>query len=434
MTLGLSDTASGTAAAPSSFSSPLSSSLLITSSSAVAAATSASPTPQDFSTTASPVFSLNTTTTTTTTTISAVTTTSTTATMGLSMSTVSTITADISSTTAPTASSTNSGGGSSLLMQKPGDCELLGSFALFVQLALGALAMMSLVWKRYRERPQRPVKIWFFDASKQVFGSVLVHSANVFMAMLTSGRFSVKLQPRTMYHMRSMLMRRDDDPEAYQPNPCSWYLLNLAVDTTLGIPILIALLRIYTGIVARTPLGKPRESIQSGNYGSPPNAWWWFKQSIIYFCGLFGMKVVVLIIFVLFPWIAHVGDWALSWTEGNEELQIIFVMMLFPLIMNAMQYYIIDSFIKKQDPNHHAHDSLGRHSLVPNSDDGDDRPSDDLSTENEEDVADLNLSKSRTGASGGIKTDNDEYDPAKDGDTSTIFGSSSDHSQNTSPL
>jgi hypothetical protein len=60
------------------------------------------------------------------------------------------------------------------------------------------------------------------------------------------------------------------------------------------------------------------------------------------------MKLVVLFIFVLLPWIARVGDWALRWTEGDEKLQIVFVMMLFPVIMNALQYYIIDSFIKKK--------------------------------------------------------------------------------------
>ncbi|KAH6659939.1 vacuolar membrane protein-domain-containing protein, partial [Truncatella angustata] len=200
-------------------------------------------------------------------------------------------------------------------------CRLLGPFALLVQLALGGLALLSLVYKRWRERPQRPLKIWAFDASKQVVGSVLVHLANVFMSML------------------------DDEP--YVPNPCSFYLLNLAIDTTLGIPILIILLRVFTALVSYTPLGKPAESIQSGHYGSPPKAWWWVKQSIIYFCGLFGMKICVLVLFLLLPWIARIGDWALSWTDGNEKLQIVFVMMLFPLIMNAMQYYIIDSFIKK---------------------------------------------------------------------------------------
>lgn len=219
-----------------------------------------------------------------------------------------------------------------------------------MQLALGGLALLSLVYKRWRERPQRPVKIWFFDASKQVFGSVLVHIANVFMSMLTSGRISMKLGPAAVQTV-VRLMRRDDEP--YIPNPCSFYLLNLAIDTTAGIPVLIILLRIITGLVAYTPWGKPAESIQSGNYGSPPNAWWWLKQSIIYFCGLFGMKICVLILFLMLPWISRIGDWALRWTEGNEKVQIVFVMMLFPLIMNAMQYYIIDSFIKKKEAFHH---------------------------------------------------------------------------------
>ena len=62
------------------------------------------------------------------------------------------------------------------------------------------------------------------------------------------------------------------------------------------------------------------------------------------------MKLCVLAIFAFLPWIAWVGDWALRWTEGSEALQITFVMFIFPLIMNALQYWIIDNFIK--DPEH----------------------------------------------------------------------------------
>lgn len=45
------------------------------------------------------------------------------------------------------------------------------------------------------------------------------------------------------------------------------------------------------------------------------------------------------------PFLPWIGDWALRWTEGNEALQIVFTMFLFPLAMNALQYWIIDSFI-----------------------------------------------------------------------------------------
>ncbi|SPO00877.1 related to vacuolar membrane protein [Cephalotrichum gorgonifer] len=344
--------------------------------------------------------------------------------------------ASVVSTAAATAAARPTATGSPTeLADSSGDCSLLGSFALLVQLALGGLALLSLVYKRWRERPQRPMKIWFFDVSKQVFGSVLVHVANVFMSMLTSGRVTFQSQPVGAVAVGRMLLLRSDDDGAYRPNPCSFYLLNLAIDTTLGIPILIFLLRIATSLASRTSFGEPPESILSGNYGSPPNWRWWLKQSLLYFCGLFGMKLVVLIMFYAFPWLSHVGDWALGWTEGNEKLQIVFVMMLFPLIMNAMQYYIIDSFIKKQptaehqripsdEPDEGGHGNGatggdGRTSRerydVPDSFEAS-SSSDGLGVENEEGDVRLHSSKHLAGRDG--------YDSDMDDEAPTVIGSS----------
>lgn len=95
-----------------------------------------------------------------------------------------------------------------------GECRLLGPASIFIQGALGVLALLSLVYKRWKERPQRPLKIWGFDVSKQVVGSVLLHIANLFMSMVSSGQVGVKAGD-------------------YQPNPCSFYLLNLAIDVSL---------------------------------------------------------------------------------------------------------------------------------------------------------------------------------------------------------
>lgn len=128
---------------------------------------------------------------------------------------------------AATASPTSAPGGPTH-DEPQGECQLLGPFALLVQAALGALALLSLVYKRWRERPQRPLKIWCFDVSKQVFGSVLVHIANIFMSMLTSGRFSIKLEPGPT---QRLMARGEGDP--YIPNPCSFYLLNLAIDVSI---------------------------------------------------------------------------------------------------------------------------------------------------------------------------------------------------------
>ncbi|KAI2092364.1 hypothetical protein LOZ36_000543 [Ophidiomyces ophidiicola] len=231
----------------------------------------------------------------------------------------------------PSPMTTNSPGGSQNSDGKNGTCELLGSFSLFVQAALGALAVLVLVYKRWKERPQRPVKVWAFDVSKQVVGSALLHLANLLASMFLAGQIPVTA--------------------TRQPNPCTYYLLNLGIDTTLGIPILILILHVLNRVALLTPLATPPESIESGNYGDPPQAMWWFKQSVIYFFGLVGMKACVVIIIHLLPFIVELGDWALKWTEGNTAVQIIFVMLLFPLIMNAVQYYIIDIFIKKAIPD-----------------------------------------------------------------------------------
>lgn len=57
------------------------------------------------------------------------------------------------------------------------------------------------------------------------------------------------------------------------------------------------------------------------------------------------MKLFVWFLFALLPWLPWVGDWALRWTEGNEALQVAFAMFVFPLLMNGVQYWIIDNFI-----------------------------------------------------------------------------------------
>ena len=187
-----------------------------------------------------------------------------------------------------------------------------------------------------------------------------------------------------------------------------------------------------------TPLGDPPESIQSGHYGHPPKAKWWLKQSFIYFLGLLGMKFCVFIIFQLCPWIVRIGDWALRWTEGDKRVQIFFVMLFFPVVMNALQYYIIDSFIKDQKTSDHE--------LVPNEDEDDDDSDagrnrqrrhrgrensveDERGDEHEsrKDLADIQVAEDKTALlaprmGSQMKADPaklDEYDPAIDGEGST---------------
>lgn len=80
------------------------------------------------------------------------------------------------------------------------------------------------------------------------------------------------------------------------------------------------------------------------------------------------MKICVFFLIQLFPVIVKVGDWALRWTEGNTALQITFVMLLFPVTMNAIQYYIIDTFIKKPISHDFFADDVSRGDAVADED------------------------------------------------------------------
>lgn len=113
-----------------------------------------------------------------------------------------------------------------LLSLEKNECRLLGPFALVVQGALGVLALLSLVFKRWRERPRRPLKIWFFDISKQILGTFLLHVANLGMSMFASGSFEVQGKEKELSDAATA------NAAGQQPNPCSFYLLNLAIDVS----------------------------------------------------------------------------------------------------------------------------------------------------------------------------------------------------------
>ena len=41
-----------------------------------------------------------------------------------------------------------------------GECQLMGPFAIIVQMSLAVLALLALLLKRQREHPRRPFQVW----------------------------------------------------------------------------------------------------------------------------------------------------------------------------------------------------------------------------------------------------------------------------------
>ncbi|EPB88901.1 hypothetical protein HMPREF1544_04291 [Mucor circinelloides 1006PhL] len=202
-------------------------------------------------------------------------------------------------------------------------CKLLDSFAILVQLTLATTALITLFYKRSRERPQRPVIVWALDVSKQFAGAGVIHFLNLAISYV-AGR------------------PRNGRPKT---NLCVWYFLNVAVDTTVGVLILWCWLRLIQKAMEKLHV----KQVKTGYYGSPPLKNMlipWFKQTFIFVLAESLMKLCVYGMFRYMPFLFAWGEWVLRWTKGNYRYQVIFVMLIFPLIMNIIQFWIVDTIVK----------------------------------------------------------------------------------------
>ncbi|EJF62288.1 Vaculolar membrane protein-domain-containing protein [Dichomitus squalens] len=196
-------------------------------------------------------------------------------------------------------------------------CKLLGPTALIVQALMGVLVILSLVYKRHRETPKRPWRIWLFDVSKQIVGQMFVHGVNVLISDVVA-------------HMSTT-------------NPCVLYFLNILIDTTLGVGIIYVILQVVTHLLTDKFQWK---GFQSGVYGTPPSLNYWFRQAAVYVFALTAMKLLVVALFAALPAIFDLGEWLLTFLGPSEAAQVIFTMGIFPIAMNIIQFWLIDTIVK----------------------------------------------------------------------------------------
>lgn len=68
-----------------------------------------------------------------------------------------------------------------------------------------------------------------------------------------------------------------------------------------------------------------------------PRLSFFFRQLSLYLLSLLLMKIMVVILFALFPFLFDVGRWVLNLFGKHQKAQIFFVMAVFPLGMNTLQ-------------------------------------------------------------------------------------------------
>jgi hypothetical protein len=224
-----------------------------------------------------------------------------------------------------------------------GKCLLLGGlFSTLVQVSLGVICILALVIKRNNEIPRRDWDVWFLDVMKQgthvlhydaysksylyslhdiAIGSGFGHFANIFLSMFIAGTIT-------------------------DADECQWYCLTYVVDSTLGTFMNILLLRCFERCLLWCP---GCTVLRFGDYGTPPQLLIWFPQLVVWMIIVVIAKILTM--FLLFQFLAPL-DVIISTVfkifTGYPELELVTVMVIIPTIMNTVQFWVTDTFLKRK--------------------------------------------------------------------------------------
>ncbi|KAI8336752.1 vacuolar membrane protein-domain-containing protein [Chlamydoabsidia padenii] len=216
-----------------------------------------------------------------------------------------------------------------------GGCQLLDGFALVVQAALAFAILLMLLWKRRNEKPQRPFSTWSLDVSKQFAGASMIHCLNIQVSYLSHNDNG----GGSSFFLLSLGSNSN--------NMCVWYLVSILYDTTIGLALLYFWLHFLTWALEKLcHLHIPKD------YGHPPftnQLTPWAQQTAVFLMAELLMKLCQFWCFRHIPWFFRFGQWMLEWTEGNYHHQVILVMLIYPLIMNGIQFWVIDTMLKFND-------------------------------------------------------------------------------------
>jgi len=171
---------------------------------------------------------------------------------------------------------------------------------------------------------------FLLDASKQFAGAGWIHLMNLgFASAMSNG------------------------------NQCEWYWINIMVDTTLGTAVAYVLLQIASAFIKKRFSPEAAEDFKSGEYKDiiegefqlegQINFNKYIKQLVVWLLVVSCMKVLMVVFMFLFsgPLLAVAG-FILAPFLTQPWLKLLVVMIVFPLLMDGFQIWMVDNFIKKK--------------------------------------------------------------------------------------
>eukprot|EP00397_Hematodinium_sp_SG-2012_P017985 GEMP01018406.1.p1 GENE.GEMP01018406.1~~GEMP01018406.1.p1 ORF type:complete len:263 (+),score=38.83 GEMP01018406.1:23-811(+) len=217
-------------------------------------------------------------------------------------------------------------------------CTVLsGPFSYLMQGILLCLVVLTLVFKKIREnrklKSQRTWREFALDASKQAIGSGWVHILNLLFAMSLERR-----------------LQTGDE--------CAWYFINIVIDCTLGVFAAKLWLNLLLRIKNSTLSEERAADLEPGNYYDSAiddevktiNKGRYIKQLAMWLVVVSLMKLSMLVVMLtMCAPLQVISSFILQPVIGSPKLELIVVMCITPFLMNALQFWLFDNFLKKKE-------------------------------------------------------------------------------------
>lgn len=226
-------------------------------------------------------------------------------------------------------------------------CHLLGgTFSLWIQVFIGAVAAATLIYKRsVAEHPRRPLEIWMMDVSKQAVSSVIVHFWNIGLAIIFS-----KLAITSVSHSSG--------------DECAFYFISFFFDTAFGTYLVYIMLKAsqHVGVMFNIPWME-----QQGYYGTPPQSLWYLYQLFTFLIIIIISKFILgLAMYTFQGSLNELGTYLFSPFQMKPLTELVFVMVVCPAFMSIIQYWLQDNFLMdKSIP--HDYNLISETDKMPNS-------------------------------------------------------------------
>ena len=209
-------------------------------------------------------------------------------------------------------------------------CEMFGGFGFLIQAILGAAAFSILIVKRFVEKPRRPWKIWFYDVAKQIISSLVLHLFNLIIS--------------------AVLSNDENDADA-----CVWYFVTVTLDCTLGAFLSYIFMWLVDGIVSSSELeilktGLYYEEYMEGNKKCYKLKWKKYGAQLgVWLVVTLIVKLILLIMLKICKlFLVNLGGFFLS-PFSNAKLRLVMVMIIFPVILNALYFWVVDNILKLKE-------------------------------------------------------------------------------------